>query len=105
VGVANRNLPLARADPSQKSFLFTLRNPRNLPARKFALKPEKKDRAIWCESSWCPHFYDIAVSNTCNGKTGGYTDGFGGAYANDTGLDGETFFTGSKRFTVFEITE
>jgi hypothetical protein len=33
-----------KADPSLKSFLFTLKNPHNVPARKFALR--EKDKAI-----------------------------------------------------------
>jgi hypothetical protein len=37
-----------KADPSLKSFLFTLTNPHNVPARRFALKGEEKDRAIKC---------------------------------------------------------
>jgi hypothetical protein len=41
---------LGKADPSLKSFLFTLRNPHNVPARRFALKAEMKDKAISCES-------------------------------------------------------
>jgi hypothetical protein len=39
-----------KADPSQKSFLFTLKNPHNFWARRFALKAEKKDKAIHCWS-------------------------------------------------------
>jgi hypothetical protein len=35
-----------KADHSLKSFVFTLKNPHNFPVRKFALKAEKKDRAI-----------------------------------------------------------
>jgi hypothetical protein len=35
-----------KADDSQKSFLFTLKNPHNIPARRFALKDEKKHREI-----------------------------------------------------------
>jgi hypothetical protein len=35
-----------KADPSLESFIFTLKNPHNFPARKFALKAEKKDEAI-----------------------------------------------------------
>jgi hypothetical protein len=37
-------------DHSLKSFLFTLKNPHNIPARKFALNAEKKQRAIRCDS-------------------------------------------------------
>jgi hypothetical protein len=34
-----------KADPSLKSFLFTLKNPHNIPARRFALKAEKAREA------------------------------------------------------------
>jgi hypothetical protein len=34
-----------KPDPSVKSFLFTLKHPHNFPARKFALKAERKDEA------------------------------------------------------------
>jgi hypothetical protein len=37
-------------DPSPASFLFTLKNPRNVPARRFALKAEAKNQAISCYS-------------------------------------------------------
>jgi hypothetical protein len=53
-----------KADDSQKSFLFRLRNPRNIPARRFALKAEMKQLAIKCDSRWGPCFgsgCDIAV--------------------------------------------
>jgi hypothetical protein len=33
-------------DPSLKSFVFTLKNPHDVSPRRFALKAEKKDRAI-----------------------------------------------------------
>jgi hypothetical protein len=48
-----------KVDPSLKRFVFTLKNPHNFPARRFALKAEKKERAIWCRSDWGPHFNDI----------------------------------------------
>jgi hypothetical protein len=34
-----------KADPSLKSFVFTLKNRQNVPARRFALKAEMKDKA------------------------------------------------------------
>jgi hypothetical protein len=37
-----------KADPSLKSFIFTLNNPHNVQARRFALKAEMKDMAIHC---------------------------------------------------------
>jgi hypothetical protein len=35
-----------KADDSLRSFLFTLKNPHNIPARRFALKVDEKDKAI-----------------------------------------------------------
>jgi hypothetical protein len=90
------------ADLSLKSFLFTLKNPHNVPARRFALKAEKKDEAICCISSWGPHFWDIYVHDECNANNS-FNGGLGGRYTNDTGLNGKTFFTGSKYFKVKEI--
>jgi hypothetical protein len=37
-----------KADHSKKSFLFTPKNPHNLPATRFALKAEWKEQAIVC---------------------------------------------------------
>jgi hypothetical protein len=98
----------ARADPSLKSFVFTLKNPHNVPTRRFALKAEKKDKAIDCGSDWGPHFCDIAVSDNCNANTRSWT-ALDHSYTNDTGLHGKTFFTGwycfqVKEIEVFEIT-
>jgi hypothetical protein len=90
-----------KSDASLKSFLFTLKNPHNFPARKFGLKV--KSRAIFCDSSRGPHFSDIGVSDNCNANTDSFTYHFGYGYANDTGLDRRTFFTGSREFTVKEI--
>jgi hypothetical protein len=84
---------LHKADPSLNSFLFTLRNPHSFPVRRFALKAEKKDEAISCASKQGPHFRDIRVSNNCNENTNSYTLDFGKWYTNDTGVDGDTFFT------------
>jgi hypothetical protein len=100
----------SKPDPSLKSFLFTLKNPHNFPGRRFPLKAEMKDQAIWCDSGFGPDIYDISVSDNCNANTDSYTTHFGSSYTNDAGLDGETFFTGSKGFQVkeievFEITE
>jgi hypothetical protein len=91
-----------KADDSQKSFLFTLKNPRNIPARRFALKAEKKCRAILCKSGWGPSFGDIAVSDNCNANTSSAT-WLGDTYTNDTGRDGANVFAGSANFQVREI--
>jgi hypothetical protein len=93
-----------KADPSLKSFVFTLKNPHNFPARKFALKAEKKDEAISCDSERGPYFYGgIGVSDNCDAHSSSFTQHFGSSYANDTGQDGRTFFAGSGTFTVKEI--
>jgi hypothetical protein len=91
-----------KADQSLKSFLFTLKNPHNSPARKFGLKAELKDRAILCDSSKGPHFCDITVSDDCSAKSGSWS-WLGDAYANDTNLEGSTVLTGSVCFAVQEI--
>jgi hypothetical protein len=76
-----------KCDDSLKSFLFTLKNPHNIPARKFALKAEKKPHAIRCDPSWGPAFgyNDLAVYDNCNANTDSFT-ALGIAYTNDTGL-------------------
>jgi hypothetical protein len=101
---------LRKADDSLRSFVFTLKNPHNIPARRFALKAEKRLESIYCDSEDCPVFGGaIAVLGDCNANTRSVT-WLGGAYTNDTGLDGTTVFTGSfhfqvKEIEVFEITE
>jgi hypothetical protein len=93
-----------KADPSLKSFVFTLKNPHSVPARRFALKAEKKDKAIWCRSERGPHFWDIGVDDDCNATdSSNNTPWFGFNYTDDPRLDGKTFLTGSKTFQVKEI--
>jgi hypothetical protein len=98
-----------RRDGSLKSFVFTLKNPHNIAARRFPLKAEKKHRAINCGARCGPRFSAIAVSDGCNTNTSSSTS-LGGSYANDTRLDGDKVLTGSYKFRakeveVFEITE
>jgi hypothetical protein len=45
-----------KTDNSLQSFVFTFKNPNNVPPRKFPLKPENKDKAIWCDTLCCPCF-------------------------------------------------
>jgi hypothetical protein len=94
--------PYWKADPSSKSFLFTLKNPHNFPARKFRLKAEKQNQAILCSCSYGPCFWDISVSDNCNANAAS-SSFLGRSYVNDTGLDGNTVLTGSENFTVKEI--
>jgi hypothetical protein len=82
----------AKADRSLKSFLFTLKNPHNVPARRFALRAEMKNCAIYCYSTRGPFFGDIGVHHDFNANTKSYTSVFGTRYLNDTGMDEKTFF-------------
>jgi hypothetical protein len=92
-----------KADDSRKGFVFTLKNPHSIPARRLALKAEKKQRAICCNSRCGPVFgRDVAVSDNCNANTDSRTC-LGITYTNDTGRDGSVVFTGSENFQVKEI--
>jgi hypothetical protein len=55
--------------PSLNSFLFTLKNPHNVPPRRFALKAKANDQSIWRNSNCGPHFYDIGVHDSCHENT------------------------------------
>jgi hypothetical protein len=104
------NSPYEKGDDSQKSFLFTLKNPHNIPARKFVLKSGKKRASIYCYYSYGPSFgygfwglqSDFGVQNNCNANTESWTS-LGSCYKNDTRLDGDIVFTGSHYFKVTEI--
>jgi hypothetical protein len=94
-----------KGDPSLASFLFTVKNPHGFHASKFALRPEKQGRAIDCDSRCGPNFCDLCVRDLSNANNENFAffDGKTDSYNNDTGMDGETFFTGARYFTVEEI--
>jgi hypothetical protein len=92
-----------RADEALESFVFTVKNPHKVPPRTFGLRREKADYAICCFPNCGPDFCDITVADDGDKNEKSYTRFFGGSYGNDTGLDAETFFTGSGCFTVKEI--
>jgi hypothetical protein len=79
-----------------------LKNPHNFPARKFAVKAQRKDEAVFAHYRSGPYFGDdIGVSDSCNCS---YNHSYLGlSYANDAGRDGQTVLTGSFTFTVKEI--
>jgi hypothetical protein len=94
---------IRKPDSSGKSFLFSLKNPRNSEPRKFMLINGKN--AIYCSSSSGPCFAgncDMFVQDNCNTATNNWAD-LGGSYVNDTGIDGKLVFTGEYNFTVKEI--
>jgi uncharacterized coiled-coil protein SlyX len=92
--------PYEKADDSLKSFVFTLKNPHNIPARRFALKAEMKQRAIFCNSKYCPHFNAIWIKDNCNASANSGSS-LGTTYINDTGLH-ECIV---EEIEVFEITD
>jgi hypothetical protein len=94
-----------KGDDSLRSFLFTLRNPRGVPARKFVLRAGEKQNAIWCDSAWGPLFGEgcIFVSDDCNANTDSNTLRFGGEYESASGEVEWGFLTGAREFRVKEI--
>jgi hypothetical protein len=95
-----------KTDDSLKSFLFTLKNPQNIPARRFALKIEKKYCAIDCDSKCGPSFgCAIVVRDNCNVNTNSfvYFDNINNGYIDDTGGNEKIFFTSSQNIQVMEI--
>jgi hypothetical protein len=90
-----------KRDDSLRSFLFTLRNPRGVPPRKFALKAEQCS----LQSTFCPMFGGgcICVHDNCNENTNSTTSYFGDEYDSVSGkLEGD-FLSGAQKFTVKEI--
>jgi hypothetical protein len=82
---------------------FTLKNPHNVPARRFALNTEEKDGAIVCNSDWGATFgsgCDLCIWNHCQVNNCTF---FGSTYANDTGLPGTKVLAGAAHFQVNEI--
>jgi hypothetical protein len=97
------SVPFPKQDESQNTFIFTLKNPHNIPARKF-LMIDKRTWAIYSESRYGPSFsYDMLVSNDCNANTQSHIRLGCHSYINDTGLDGNIVLTGSHHFQVKEI--
>jgi hypothetical protein len=95
-----------KPDDSLKSFVFTLKNPHNISARRFGLKSEMKHQAILCDSDRGPIFgyypSNIYVCDNCSTNTFSSTF-LGRTYTNDTGLNNDIVFTGSSNFRVKEI--
>jgi hypothetical protein len=88
-----------------------LKNPSGFSAWKFALRVDKKERAIYYNSSSGPMFgdygseWDILIADNCNANSSNRTN-FGAdcgehTYSNDS--DVSYFFTGSEYFRVNEI--
>jgi hypothetical protein len=92
-----------RADNTGKSFLFSLKNPRNTEPKIFPLS--KPDAAIYCGSSYGPIFgngWDIYVGNNCDQGANSGT-ALGRSYTNDTGIVGNEVLAGQSTFQVKDI--
>jgi hypothetical protein len=91
-----------KADNTGKSFVFSLKNPRNTEPKIFPLSNASK--TIYCYHPCGPTFgnCDIYVADNCNQNTSSYTS-LGVAYTNDTGIAGNQVFTGEYNFQVKEI--
>jgi hypothetical protein len=91
-----------KADPQRESFLFTIKNPHGIEARKFPLV--KKRNAILSHQGYGPVFgnNDLLVTNESNTKEYSYTN-LGCSYLNDTGMGGQQLFTGGHTFLAKEI--
>jgi hypothetical protein len=96
-------------DTSNRSFVFTLKNPSGLGPMKFSLA--NTTNAIYGDANWAAfgHNFDIGIYTNSDSNTASYTNLGGKGYMNHTGRDGKTVFTGSYNFRsreieVFEIT-
>jgi hypothetical protein len=92
-----------KADNTGKSFLFSLKNPRNAEPKIFPLS--NASCAIYCYPSYGPAFgsnCDIYVRDNCDQGKGSHTN-LGGSYTNDTGIAGNQVFTGEQHYQVKEV--
>jgi hypothetical protein len=100
-------------DPSLKSFLFTLKNPHNIPPRRFEMRKSDQDYVLALSGSpaylvWMGWMGAIALAPACNENATSNNLGFADSnqtstFENDSGHDGKTLFTGSERYTVKEV--
>jgi hypothetical protein len=97
-------LATRKGDSSGRHLLFTVRNPHNLPAQVFPVKPDCQSSAITVSSHHGPCFgeCDLLICDCCDANAS-HARGFGSSYENTTGVEGRAVFTGSDAFTVKEI--
>jgi hypothetical protein len=91
-------------DDSKQSFIFTLKNARNTGPKKFTLKSDCKQYAIYSRPEYGPTFgsgHDFCIGR--GDQTFPTYTSFGRSYNNDTGYDGSTFLAGEQNFTVKEV--
>jgi hypothetical protein len=92
-----------KADSTRKSFVFSLKNPRNSERAVFPVS--NASLAIYCHSPYGPTFgngHDIHIAPNCDQNARSYTN-LGVAYRNDTGIASTQVFTSEQYFQVKEI--
>jgi hypothetical protein len=90
-------------DSTLSSFVFTIKNPHNLPPRIFRQKQNAQtifDHSTYGSTFGNPH--DFYVCDQCHTSTTSYSN-LGQVYINDTGIAGNQVLTGGYSFTVEEI--
>jgi hypothetical protein len=98
-------------DPWLTSFVFTLKNPHNLPPTRFPVK-DGWVSSITQMTGYGPVFGmvrrnstsggDLAIAGDCNTNTRS-SSCLGQMYTHDTGMDGKEILTGSHHFKVQEV--
>ena len=86
------------------AFIFTLKNPDNIPPTKYLINPNSTSTAVYHSSSYGPTFsggHDIYLANSSNANNSSYTN-FPHSYIDTTGK-GNATFTGAKNFTASDI--
>ncbi|CAF1438613.1 unnamed protein product [Adineta steineri] len=86
------------------AFLFTLRNPYNIPPTKYTIKSDRVANAIYHNNGYGPIFgsgHDILILDNSNSNNRSYTN-FPQSYNDTTGY-GKNTFTGADYFTTSGI--
>jgi hypothetical protein len=92
-----------KPDDTRKSFVFSLKNPRNSEPKIFSISDPRF--SIRCNASDGPVFgggCDIYIADNCDQNVKSRT-GFGHSYTNDTGINGTQVLAGQTNFQVKEI--
>jgi hypothetical protein len=92
-------------DSSHQSFVFTLVNPWNIPAKRFGITSDSSTRSICWRFDLgpvCGSASDFGVGNPLNASESGWSS-FGHSYPNHTRTDGQKFFDGQHHFTIQNI--
>jgi hypothetical protein len=70
-----------KGDPTGQSFVFTLENQQGVPPTKFALRPSRRENAIFCDAKFGPRFGgDITIVDRCNENKESQAAAFGTTY-------------------------